>query len=160
MADNVRINAPIGREVFARLDALVPRMAHTYAAAAFGADRWSRMAVLRLAIHIGVSELEARADAAEMPTAAEPDEAEPPRPPGILGEEAHAWLTRRHRFQFFELSEVLGENVPASSSRGRVICRELRAAGWESSVFRDSRGASVRGWSRASKRGSAPPPGR
>lgn len=160
MPDNVRINVALGQDFVEKLDALVPRLAHTDAAAAVGEDWWSRMAVLRLAIHLGVKELEARADAAELTAAAEPAEAAPPPPPGILGEEARAWLSRRRRFQFFELWEVLGANVPAGSSRGRAICQELRAAGWVSSVFRDSRGASVRGWTRASGRGTAPSPRR
>ena len=65
MANKDRINAPIGPEIVARLDALVPRLAGSEAAAAVGADRWSRMAVLRLAIARGCAALEADADAAE-----------------------------------------------------------------------------------------------
>ncbi len=61
MGDKGRINAPIGPEIVARLDALVPRLAGSEVAAAVGADRWSRMAVLRLAIARGCAALEAEA---------------------------------------------------------------------------------------------------
>ena len=65
MANKDRTSAPLGPEIVARLDALVPRLAGSEAAAAVGADRWSRMAVLRLAIARGCAALEAEAATAE-----------------------------------------------------------------------------------------------